>query len=213
MVKQVLLWGLGIFAVVAVLGLLAYKPLIQPWHARWGATGAEAAAALPGDEVVSEATLETTRAIDIHAPAEKVWPWILQLGQGRGGLYSYDFLENLVGCNIHTLDHIVPELQNLKVGDIIRMGPQDGLPYYKVLRIDPGKAMVMQSVAPKTGVMGETWGFYLAEQGGGATRLVIRHRGILSVDSTERTVNAIFEPISFVMERKMLFGIRDHAEN
>lgn len=136
----------------------------------------------------------------------------MQLGQGRGGFYSYDWLENLAGCDIHTLDQIDPGLQNLKVGDTIRLGVQDGLPAYRVMRVDPMRAMVMQSVHPKTGEMGETWGFYLIEQQPGLTRLVIRHRSVESVDAAERTVNAIFEPLSFVMERRMLYGIRERAE-
>jgi hypothetical protein len=200
---------IGLFALTALL----YQPLIKPWHTRWGATEAEVRQLLPGDEVVLDPASASTRAIDILAPASQVWPWLVQMGQGRGGLYSYDFLENLVGCDIHTLDQIVPGLQDLKVGDVIKIGKFAALPYYQVIRIDPGQALVLQVVDPKTGLLGtSTWGFYLQEKSQMRTRLIIRHRDQASPDSTSRVINAIFEPISFVMEHRMLYGIRERAE-
>lgn len=208
-----MLWLLGIFVLMIVSIALLFQPVIRPWYTRWGAVDAEVSASLPGDDLVTGSTIaQATRAIDIHAPAAAAWPWLLQIGQGRGGMYSYDWMENLVGCNIHTLNIIVPELQNLKVDDIIRLGPQEGLPYYKVVLIEPEKALVLRSVDPKTLEPGETWGFYLIEKEGGQSRLVIRHRSTISADPTSRIVNSIFEPISFVMEHKMLHGIRDRAE-
>jgi len=76
---------------------------------------------LPGDEYIAKAKGELTQAITIRASAADIWPWIAQIGQGRGGLYSYEFLENLVGCNIHNADRIIPELQNLNIGDPYRV--------------------------------------------------------------------------------------------
>jgi hypothetical protein len=212
MVKKIILWITGAGVLLGLIGGLLYVPVIKPWQMRWGATDAEVQTGYPGDDIVSGMADQSTRAIDIHTPASQVWPWLLQLGQGRGGLYSYDFLENLVGCDIHTLDYVAPELQNLKVGDTIKLGPQKGLPYYAVVLIEPQQALVLQAINPETGEPGGTWGFYLDEKSSSLTRLVIRHRDIPSQDPTARVVNSIFEPISFVMEHRMLHGIRDHAE-
>jgi len=213
MAKRIILWILGALVIIIATGVLLYKPLIQPWHLRYGATDAEVQAALPGDELITGEVSQATRAIDVHAPAAQAWPWLLQLGQGRGGLYSYDWLENLVGCNIHTLSVIVPDLQNLKVGDVIKIGNFAALPYYRVALIEPQRALVLRVVDAKTGLDGSsTWGFYLVEQSSTLTRLVIRHRDVSAVNSTDKVINAIFEPISFVMEQKMLVGLRDHAE-
>src|ERR1700719_1900264 len=94
---------------------------------RWGATDQECEALLPGDDLIANADITATRAITIRVAADQVWPWIAQLGQGRGGFYSYDFLENLVGCDIHSSDRIVPEWQDIVVGDEVRLAPQLGL--------------------------------------------------------------------------------------
>ena len=210
--KKVIIRIAGFLVLIAVLGLALYQPVIRPWHVRWGATDAEVQMALPGDAVVSAAASQATRAIDVNASASMVYPWLLQIGQGRGGMFSYDWLENLVGCNIHTLDYIDPKLQTLQVGDTIRLGEQDALPFYTVTLIEPNQSLVLRSVDPSTGELGSTWGFYLIEKEPGLTRLVIRHRDTPSKDATEKTVNAIFEPISFVMEHRMLHVLRDHAE-
>jgi hypothetical protein len=88
-------------AAVAIGGTAAYVRLVKPRLLRWGATTQEAEAPLPGDDLIPRGDLAATRAITVHAAPDQVWPWIAQLGQGRGGFYSYDVLENLVGCNIH----------------------------------------------------------------------------------------------------------------
>lgn len=107
------LYGLGIMTIFVILGYL----IIRPWHLRWGATNDDVARAMPGDLE----NIGWTRAITINAPPEKVWPWLVQWGQGRGGWYSYDWLENLLGFDIHTADRIRPEYQNLAIGDPICM--------------------------------------------------------------------------------------------
>ena len=104
-----------------VLGLgvtvLAGGPVLRRRYLRWGATDEEVQAGLPGDETLPDADLVATRAITIHAAPMDVWPWLTQMGQGRGGLYSYDWLENLIGCDIHSADRIMPKWQHIKVGD------------------------------------------------------------------------------------------------
>ncbi len=105
------LFGFSILA--AMIGFVLYRPVIRPWHARWGATDEEVQMVLPGDAITAEEVSQTTRIITVRTAATQIWPWLLQLGQDRGGMYSYDFLENLASCNIHTLNAIDPALQNL----------------------------------------------------------------------------------------------------
>ena len=96
--------------------------MLAPRLRRWGASEEEARRRLPGDELVASPTFASTRAVTIAAPPAAVWPWLVQMGQGRGGLYSYDRLENLFGLDVHSADRIVPELQQLNVGDRISLG-------------------------------------------------------------------------------------------
>lgn len=106
---------------VAAWTLLA-SPLLRHRYNRWGAEAGELTRPLPGDELVPHPKLGYTRAITIEAAPDQVWPWLVQIGQGRGGFYSYDGLENLVGCDIHSVDRVLPEHQDLAVGDIVRSG-------------------------------------------------------------------------------------------
>jgi hypothetical protein len=102
----------------------AYFFLVRPWHTRWGATREEVARPLPYDHFVPRPLAQTTRAITIDAPPGEVWRWLVQLGVGRGGLYSYDWLENLAGLDVHSTEKIVLELQDLEVGDLVRLAPE-----------------------------------------------------------------------------------------
>lgn len=196
---------------LAVGALVASIPRIRAWHLRWGATDAEVAAALPGDGLLARADLTSTRAITIDAEAADVWPWIAQLGQGRGGLYSYDILENLAGCDIHSAVRIVPEWQDVEVGDEVRLHPEVAL---TVVVVEPGRALVVQGGVP----MGETpapydftWAFVLQSRPDGTTRLVVRERYGYAQHWSRLLVEPI-ETASFVMSQKMLRTIRDRAE-
>ena len=131
-------------AVVAV--KVALLLMFRRWHLRWRATDTEVDAALPGDDLLPAADLTATRAIAIDAPAREVWPWLAQLGQGRGGLYSYDFLENAVArCDIHSVDRIVPEWQQIAAGDQVRIHPKVPL---DVAIAEPDRALVLRGGAP-----------------------------------------------------------------
>lgn len=184
----------------------------RPRHLRWGATDQECAGSLPGDELIANPDLVSTRAITIHAHAGRVWSWIVQLGQGRGGFYSYDFLENLVGCDIHSADHVVLAWQAVTVGDRVLLAPQVGL---DVAVADPERALVLRGGVP----MGKTappydftWAFVLREEPQQATRLLVRERYAY----TRRWAQLLVEPaaaVSFVMSRKMLRGIKQRAEH
>ncbi len=138
-----------------VLGVVAALPIawatwLRPRVRAWGARPNDEARPLPGDEIVADPDIVHTRAISIGAPPDAVWPWLLQLGQGRGGLYSYDWLENALGCDIHSVDRIVPELQHLGVGDIVSLRKGD-MPAFLVQAIDPGRSIVLVARDPATG--------------------------------------------------------------
>jgi hypothetical protein len=192
---------------------------MRPWYLRWGASHEECAKALPGDELIPQADLVATRAITVRAPCEQLWPWIAQMGQGRGGLYSYDALENLVGCDMRSADSVMPEWQGVAPGDTFRLHPDVAL---EVAAVEPDRALVIRGGVP----MGDaappydfTWAFVLEdlepmrESPGspGATRLLVRERyGYL-----RRWAPLLVEPVevvSFAMSRKMLRGIKERAE-
>lgn len=210
------LWG-----ALQVVGTLVLSPVLRLWYNRWGAEADEVQQALPGDELAPVAQMGYTRAITIQAPPERVWPWLAQLGQGRGGLYSYAGLENLAGCKIHNTEHILPEFQSLQPGDLIRLGPQ-GYPCFSVVSADPGRALVLVSADLKTGkpvsYVAEptkgysiaTWQFTLEAVGEQGTRLLVRQR--LAFSPEMAWVWRLTEPVAFVMERKMLLTIRRLAE-
>ncbi|SIQ79959.1 hypothetical protein SAMN05421858_0441 [Haladaptatus litoreus] len=203
-----------ILAASAAPAALAYWFLVRPWHLRWGATDEEAEGPLPGDGIIRSPRVEATHAITIGASVEDVWPWLVQLGQGRGGFYSYDWLENLVGADIHNADRILPEQQTLEVGDTVRLAPEEyavqspnSVPEVAVL--DPGRAIVL---CPPTTPPRWTWAFVLHPVDETTTRFVVRMR------SGERTLGGavvdhlFWEPAHFVMERKMLLGVKERAE-
>ena len=189
----------------------AYMLVARLWYLQWGATDQESRDHLPGDDLITRADLSATRAITVHAPVEQVWPWIAQLGQGRGGFYSYDILENLVGCGIHSAGTVVPEWQTLEVGDEVKLHPEVPL---EVAVLEEGRALVLRggvsmgSTAPPYDF---TWAFVLRGQPDGTTRLVVRERYAYTQGWAPLLVEPV-EAISFVMTQKMLRGIRDRAE-
>ncbi|MBZ0292672.1 MAG: hypothetical protein K8L99_08950 [Anaerolineae bacterium] len=193
--------------------LLVYILILRPWFLRWGATAEEAAMPLPGDEIAPVYKLSATRAITIHAPASQIWPWLVQMGQGRGGLYSYLWIENMIGCKMHNADHIIPELQNPQIGDLIRMGPE-GYPLFKITAIQPQAALVIQGLDPRTKEPGQAyWSFVLQPVDAQTTRLIIRGRNDYEPSLFNFLMwRVIVEPGYFVMEQKMLRGIRERAE-
>jgi hypothetical protein len=196
---------------VPLAALLVVKVLGRRWMAHWGATTEEIDAELPGDELVEGTDLMTTRAITVHARAADVWPWIAQLGQGRGGFYSYDAAENLVGCDIHSASRIVPGWQDVVVGSEVRLAPDVAM---TVAEVDPGWALVLRGGIPmgrSPAPFDSTWAFVLREDPDGTTRLVSRER----YEYLTWWAALVVEPtsvVSFVMSRKMLHGIADRAE-
>jgi len=200
-------------AAMAAMGLAA-----RPWFLRWGATDEENGKAWPGDELSPNPRSEATRAITIHAPAAAVWPWLVQIGQDRGGFYSYSWLENLVGAKIRNADRILPEHQILKVGDTIWMTPREryrGMGCVRVARLDAGRALVTVTPDDYDSVVDHdiaphgTWAFVLDSVDDRTTRLIVRSRSGSKLDPFRVLV---FDPIHFIMERKKMLGIRRRVE-
>ena len=182
----------------------AYFAILRPKHLRWGATAEEFKEYLPGDELVPKAIHNATHAITIDAPPNYVWPWLVQLGQNKGGFYSYTALENLVGCQMKNAEVIHPEWQDLKAGDPVWFHPK--APTQQVLILEDKQHMVL-------GKVGEfVWGFHLKALPGSKTRFIVR--GISSRKGVfARAVDILFwEPAHFVMERKMMLTIKRLAE-
>lgn len=187
--------ALGVYAV-----LLAAT---RPWHRRWGATDEEVAMALPGDEISEGAA--ANHAITIDAPIEDVWPWLVQIGQDRAGFYSYSWLENLVGADIHNSDRIVPEWQFLTEGDRLRLASAKvygDRPLLTISHLDPGRSFVLKG-----------WGaFVLNPIDRHTTRMIIRTHAVSRSGLMRLFEFFIGEPAHFIMERGMLLGIKRRAE-
>jgi hypothetical protein len=192
----------------AIAGLVAF---VRATYLRWGTTDEEENLLLPGDELMPRADVTATRAITIHAAAANVWPWIAQLGQGRGGFYSYDVLENLVGCDIHSANRIVPEWQHVEVGAQVNLHPDVAL---TVAVVEAGRAVVWRGgvpIGPMPPPYDFTWAFVLRDGPGPTTRLMVRER----YRYTRWWAALIVEPtqvISFLMSQRMLRGIKERAE-
>jgi hypothetical protein len=215
-----LLTGAGQIAVT-----VAGAPVLRRWYQRWGVSEEEAAREVPGDELVPDPDIASTRGVTVSVPPEQVWPWLVQIGHGRGGLYSFDALENLIGCDLHSADRVLPEHQHLEVGDLVRAGPE-GYPTWCVVRCDPPRTLVLVAVAPGTsagsgggGVAVDltdedptrsTWQWLLEPTDDGGTRLLTRTR--TRFPRSTSVLWHLLEPVTFVMERRMLLGIRERAE-
>jgi hypothetical protein len=209
----------GTFLIAAAL----ITPFLRHWRIMWGATDAEVHRSLPGDDLVPHPKWGWTHAITIRASAAEVWPWLMQMGQGRGVMYSYEWLENLVGCDIHNADRIMPAFQHLEVGDGIRLHPKVSIP---IAAIEPCRALVLHVRANTqtgrtfelTDTMPEkylniSWVFFLDELDEGTTRLICRSRGDYNPSLGNALIYRVLtEPISFVMSRKMLLGIKRRVE-
>jgi hypothetical protein len=172
----------------------------------WGALPAEAAATLPGDELLPDPDGASTRAIDIDARPRDVWPWLAQMGPApRGGAYTYDWIENLLGLDMHSADHVLPEFQNPKVGDTIGLGANR----MRLELVEPEHALAWRSEDGNW-----LWTFVLEDLGGRLgwrTRLISRNRFRLP-SLAARVALLPMEPASLVMERRMLREIKRLSE-
>jgi hypothetical protein len=233
--------GIGIVAAGAA-AVVGYRLVVRPWWRSWGASPEESGRALPGDEILVGGVTAETRAITIDAPPDAVWPWLVQMGFGRAGWYSYDAID-MAG---NSSERIIPEHQDLTVGDVMPTHPGGG---FVVKRIDPGRALVLyldaelvkqqadaysvqlatddaEGMPPNLKVTGAvmantqptefaaTWAFVLDDVGSGRTRLTERFR--VAFGETDKPWTRYTLPMMgfgvFVMVRKQLLGIKARAE-
>ena len=193
---------LGTVLALAAASSVLYFRLLRRGVLTWGASDTEAQGRLPGDELLEDADGVSTRAIDIHAPAQDVWPWLAQMGPApRGGAYTYDWIENALGLNMHSVDEVLPEFQDPRVGDVIGLGPNR----MRLELVEPGHVLAWRSEDGNW-----VWAFVLSEQEG-STRLISRNR--FRVPTAAARLGMLpMEPGSLLMERKMLHGIKQRAE-
>jgi uncharacterized protein YndB with AHSA1/START domain len=208
-------WTLRQVVVETILvGLAAYMAAataLWPWHRTWGATDEEQVMSLPGDTRHRDPAYELIHAVTIDAPPETVWPWLAQLGQDRGGFYSYDWLERIFQADVHNADRLHAEWQHQAPGEFVRatqpgylggvFGPDLG---WRITYLDPPRAMVL-----------ENWGaFVLQPTADGRTRLLIRSRmgGPRTPVWGAGLTFAAFELPHFIMQRRMMLGIKERAE-
>ncbi len=171
--------------------------LVRPWLRRWGATLSERTRRLPGDPETPP-LFTTTRGVTVHAPAEEVWRWLVQIGQDRGGFYSYDWLENLAGCGIHSADEVRSEWQHREAGDELTIFEGYATP---LLEVDPPHALVIAN-----------WGAYVVEPiDATSCRLVARSHAARSAAGLAYVL--VIELPHAIMERRMLLGIKQRAES
>jgi hypothetical protein len=183
-------------------GSAAYRLALREPVLTWGARPDEARGRLPGDELLEDADGVSTRAITIDAPPAAVWPWLVQMGPWpRGGAYTYDWIENLLGLDMHSADRVLPEFQHPALGDAIGFGPNK----MRLDLLDPEHVLAWRSDDGNW-----VWTFVLSGHDG-RTRLVSRNRFRLP-SAAARIGMLALEPGSLVMERGMLRGIRDRAE-
>ena len=203
--KRIVGIAAGGLALAASAEIASYQ-LWRSWCLTWGATDDEAAATLPGDELLAGPDIVSTRAVWIDAPAGEIWPWLVQMGPGRGGAYTYDWIENLFGLGMHSADRILPQFQDLKVGDAQRLGKRG--PVLRVSVLEPERALVMRSDDGNW-----IWAFILVREGTG-TRLISRNRiAVPGAPPAVRALNTyLMEPGSLIMERRMLLGIKQRAQ-
>jgi hypothetical protein len=192
----------------------AYWFAVRPWHVRWGATSAEIARRWSGDELVTQPRARAVRAVTIAASPERIWPWLMQIGRDRGGFYSYTWLENLIGADIHNVYHLIPGLAERQVGDTVGMGPEDefgGQARMVVAKLVHERAMVLVMPGDFDRVQAE--GRVLDPIADHRTRLVMLSLAAEALSPSRRLADVLFwEPAHFVMERRMMLTIKGLAE-
>lgn len=177
------------------------------WLRTWGASALELARPMRGDPAIASPRYSATLGLTIHARPEHIWPWLVQIGCGRGGLYSYDWLDRLFGfLDGPSAERILPEWQRLKVGDVIPVGSGPGFP---VAAIEPLQTLVLGGEAD--GVRW-TWELALYPLDDRRTRLVSRNRVSNRASLGSALLLLAIEPAAFIMTRKMLLGIKRRSE-
>jgi hypothetical protein len=194
------------FLVILTLAVLYWFP-IRWWMSRWGTTPSDLARVMAGDGLVANPTFSYTMTVIVNAPPEDIWPWLVQMGYQRGGLYSYDWLDRLFGyLDRPSATSILPEFQQLAVGDAIPLGQG---PSWPVAVIEPCRALVLDM--RNMGGFDWVWQFGLYTVDEKRTRLVSRSR-IRTQTAWARLFTYVIEPAGFLMTRRMLLGLKQRAE-
>ncbi len=185
---------------ISLLAAVLYVTVVRPYAMQWGATADELTMALPGDIDIQPNQVVSTRALTIDAPAAAVWPWLAQIGQNRGGFYSFDWLENLFAADMRNAKVIVPEWQWPTPGDRVYY-QRDGL-YAEINVVTPQRALAMDG-----------WTFFLKDIDDDTTRLIVRYPSMPITGPLDALYYfTIFEPAHLVMEIGMMMGVKDAAE-
>jgi hypothetical protein len=195
--KKVLRIALGAVALVAAIAAL-FQFVYRPWQMNWGATEDEIFRTMPGDDIVEDPGFNATRAVTIHAPPEQIWPWLVQMGYGKAGFYSWDFLDN---ANVPSANEILPEYQDLEVGDFVPLSERG---YVEVVAMEPNSHLLL--VVYPNAQFTWSWGLYPIDAQ--STRLVSRLRW--AVESSSHRL--FLETFEIIMMRKSLLGIQQRAE-
>lgn len=202
---------------VAVLGVAGYQ--VIRWMSCWGASDEEVEAGYPGDELIDGPADQTTMAVTIAAPAERIWAWLVQIGQDRGGMYSYDALEQAIGLDIRSAEQVNPDWQHLEPGDRIRLVPPGWGPLpegysFNVSMVDPPNTLVLRQGPPEDPWDG-VWTFAIRPIGPGLCRLISRtrtHREPGPAAAMLRAATTLGAPVTWLMTRKMLLTLKERAE-
>jgi hypothetical protein len=208
---------LSLLFLIAVLTYVSsYILIFRGYGNGWGSTAGEASRLYPGEDAAVEAKVLATHAVDVNAPPETVWRYVAQIGQGRAGFYSYDWLENLVGCDIHNVYTVREEWQHPTLGQPIYLAPGFGMPL-RVFESNRAFVMGMDSrnipdSGDGSGYMAATWGLYLEANDPSGTRLVSRMRADHSGGFGYELMSQMMLWADFFMDRRMLLTIRDLAE-
>ena len=193
-ITRIALLATAFLVVLVAIFYLVYRP----WQLSWGATADEVSRPMVGDGLVEDPTFNATRAVTINAPAEQIWPWIVQIGYKRAGFYSWDILDN---DGIPSAERILPEYQNLKIGDVVPLSEETDA---EVLNMESNEQLLL--VFPSDGTV--TWAWALYKIDADRTRLVTRLRWRTTSAISQFTLDA-FE---IIMMRKCLLGIKRRAE-
>ena len=204
--------NIGAWTTMVLLLALLYFFWLREYQMHWGATADEVSRYLAGDELLDDPELDATRAIEIEAPPEKIWPWIVQIGYGRAGFYSFDNLDN---GGVPSAEYIIPEYQNLKVGDSIPGGKYKGRVFnlLEVVAMEPNKSMLWVFLKG-TAWEDATWSWGLYRIDSSRTKLVSRLRQKYDLNSVQETIMwSLADVMEICMMRTTLLGIKRRAES
>jgi hypothetical protein len=202
---------------VTVMVACLVTPMLRDRRRTWGLPSSERARTFPGDELVADPSWEWAHAVEIGAAAGAVWPWVAQIGADRAGFYSYEVLENLVGCRVRNAEHVDPSWR-YEVGDALSIHPK--APPMPIVALEPGRWFVAHAGPPHDGPptapgdVAVSWAFIVEPLGPQRSRLFSRYRCATAPDRATRLQfgPTFVEPISFAMDRAMLRGVRERAE-